>query len=195
MRMMKSSMVRTFFLWKENVDEIVHNRHVVSKFVNRMKMSGASRAIVKWRELVHTRQRLRKFINKMVGGKRSMLLLSGFNSWNMYTKNHQSNHLEKAVEELEEICKEQTSKMQAQMDQIEELEEHIRSAMGVQTEKAVRVIHKMINSKINSAFNSWIDHIELLKRNEALMLKIANRIRYRGVSMSIASWRAYTKKR
>jgi len=53
----------------------------------------------------------------------------------------------------------------------------------------------MINAKINSAFNSWLEYIEVIKRTEALMKKVGNRIRLAGVSKSINRWKEYSGKR
>jgi len=188
-RMIKGSMVRTFLLWRENVAEIVRNRYVVGKFVRRMQLGGALRAVGRWKELVATRKKMRSFIGKMIGGKRLMLLGAGFNSWRVFASGVEAGCLERAVCELEDIVSEQSEKMKAQMDQIAELEEHIRKAMGVQTEKAIRVIHKMVNVRLNSAFMSWVDLVDKIKRDESIVVKIAARIRYRGVSMSLTRWK------
>ena len=131
-RMLKATMVRTFFAWKDDTAETIKNRHIVAKFVNRMRMGGVMKSIAKWRELVAMRVRMRKFINKMIGGKYTKSLFAAMNTWKLWNSNFSSNNLERAVVELEDIVNGQQTKMKLQMKQIAELEEHIRNTFGVQ---------------------------------------------------------------
>jgi hypothetical protein len=156
-----------------------------------MRMGGVRRSIVTWRELVSTRKFLRRICNRMIGGHESKMLAMGFSSWKRFMLSLGQDEVDRLISLNSEL----TTKLEAQLEQIEDLEAHIRGIFGQQTEKAVKVLHKMLHSQLNAGFNAWKANIEEQKYHEQILRKFGNRIRLSSANKAFHSMRENANQR
>ena len=190
-KMMNARLFRIFNGWRENATETRRNRDIVKKFVTKMRMGGVRRSIVTWRELVSTRKFLRRICNRMIGGHESKMLAMGFSSWKRFMLSLGQDEVDRLISLNDEL----TKKLEAQVEQIEDLEEHIRGIFGQQTEKAVKVLHKMLHSQLNAGFNAWRANVEEQKHHEQILRKFGNRIRLSSANKAFHSMRENANQR
>jgi len=190
-KMTNSRLYRIFNGWRENTTEMRRNRDIVKKFVKRMKLDGVRRSIVTWRQLVATRKFLRRICNRMIGGHESKMLAMGFSSWKRFIQSLGQDEMDRMISLNEEL----STRLKAQVEQIEDLESHIRGIFGQQTEKAVKVLHKMLHSQLNAGFNAWRANIEEMKHHEEILRKFANRIRLSSANKAFHSLRENASER
>jgi hypothetical protein len=194
-KMMNGKLLSIFNTWRETVLEIIDHRRIVTKFVKRMQLSGCMRAIGQWRDMVKTRKWLRRLMGRMLGSREVKLLTAGWTTWRLKVKEMSDNGMKRIIVALEDSLAEQRITLEAQSDQINELEEHIRSMFGDKQDKAVQVLVKMLHAQLNAAFMTWLDRVEELRRHEHIIQKTSNRIRLNSASQAMNTMKEFYKQR
>jgi len=80
-RLRNGCQTRVFAAWKSETTDQKHYRHVLGKFVGRMKNQKAMSALRCWVELVHRRKWVKGLLNRMLGGKDVRLISAAFRQW------------------------------------------------------------------------------------------------------------------
>ena len=190
-KMMNGKLLGLFNTWRDSALEQKQNRAIVSKFVKRMQMSGAVRALAQWRGMVGVRKWLRRIMGRMLGGREAKLLLAGWTTWRMKVKEMSDEGMLRIIQMLEAAVEESRERTETQANQIEELEEHIRVMFGDKQEKAVQVLVKMMHANLSCAFNTWLERCSELKRHENIIIKFGNRIRLSSAGKAMATMKEY----
>ena len=99
------------------------------------------------------------------------------------------------MERLVNLNKELSRKLESQIEQISDLEEHIRGIFGQQQEKAVGVILRMFHSQLHAGFCAWRANVEEIKRHESILKKFSKRIKNSLASKAFLSFKANAAER
>jgi len=185
-KMMNGKLLRIFNAWRDNAYEKRKNRAIVANFVNKMKLGGVRRCIQTWTEMVGTRKWLRRFVGRKMLSRESRMLAAGWRSWRKYMDRLGM----EGVRALENMVEEQRLRLEAQFEQISELEEHIREMFGDQQERAIGVIQRMLHAKLNAGFQGWKANINEMKRHEQIVVKFGNRIRLSSAGKALQTLKA-----
>ncbi|GMH89647.1 hypothetical protein TrST_g3525 [Triparma strigata] len=194
-RMRKGGMARTFKLWRDNVNEIVYNRHVVKKFALKMKNQKAHSAIVTWKELVGKRKWARGLLNRLLGGKDVLLCSAAFRQWYRVHNQLDAQDNENRLADMEAKIEEQAALLN-EMAAMNKLLENSLGAMQKQKHEAAmksaqKMIRLMKGKALTSTFMAWIAFTKEAVGERVKMTRFLAKWKNQGLSKCYMAWTQY----
>ena len=170
-RMMQRKLAVCYSTWSDNVTEQIRLRVVCQRVGARWLKAGQVACLVKWRNFTLKRLDDKQIVRTWLAQVENREIASAWRSWSLYIQ-----------WDREQDHKGEIDALRSELD-------HLRKAKKAQEDALCRrVCLKLLNSKLNSAWETWREHCRL----QALLERVGARWLKQGMMRCMNTWKEST---
>ncbi|GMI15297.1 hypothetical protein TrVE_jg10010 [Triparma verrucosa] len=194
-RILHSQLFAAWKIWKEEADELTRLENIKLKIMNKWRLRGPQKMLMKWKLWVEKRCRVRNIMKRSFGDRSFKMLASGFNTWRSYTSASDTFKMRAALEHMEQKIISLEEKLKAKTGEAKVLQKFKDSICVEKKENAVAILYKMVNHKMMQSFEKWLEWSENQGREERVMKRFLSKWRLKSAVACMLTWREYTNTR
>ena len=170
-RMMQRKLAVCYSTWSDNVTEQIRLRVVCQRVGARWLKAGQVACLVKWRNFTLKRLDDKQIVRTWLAQVENREIASAWRSWSLYIQwDREQDH-------------------KGELDALRSELDHLRKAKKAQEDALCRrVCLKLLNSKLNSAWETWREHCRL----QALLERVGARWLKQGMMRCMNTWKEST---